>query len=312
MSDKPAIDIAAEEVQAPPETPATGERGIFVDVPFDEYLTWPGLNKSRLWTMNEKTPLHYKWELDNPSEVDTEALLIGRAGHAALWEPDKFVADYARPPDPPEGEKWDRRKKSHKDAWTQFEEASTGKIILTAAQYEAAWLASDAARLHPCAARTIEASTPEVSIQWRDRHTGLLLKGRIDGWAEAAGVIVDTKFVECAAPRPFANAAGKYGWHFQLAMYYDGMRELTARDVALPILIAVEKRPPYAVACYELDEDALAIGRDCYKTILMDAKACAEAGRWPGYSNALMLLDLPPWIGTTFRSYSPPQVNHAG
>ena len=281
------------------------EPGLFPNVAYEEYEAMEGLRKSRLFTMHECTPLKYKWELDHPDESDSPALKDGRRLHTAILEPTLFEVMYVREPAPPDGEKWDKRKKIHKAAWLEFAKSQAGKIIISDSDCDQCLAISESVRKHPFAGALLKTGLPEMTLRWRDKHTGLRLKGRLDLWIPQPGIFVDLKFMRCAAPRAFGQAAAKYGYYFQMAMYYDGVREVTGQDIRLPILIAVEKEPPYDLCCYEMSEDDLAIGRDTYKTILMDVQACIKQDRWQGYDQGLNPLMMPEWIGSAFRSYTP-------
>ncbi len=60
---------------------------------FAEYLKLPAVNWSTL-KAGRTSPLHYKHRLENPLE-DSTRLAMGRGAHTALFEPDRFLLDYA-------------------------------------------------------------------------------------------------------------------------------------------------------------------------------------------------------------------------
>lgn len=77
-------------------------------------------------------------------------------------------------------------------------------------------------------------------------------------------------------------------------MYLDGLNTLAPHDRKF-VFVAVEKEPPYAVAVYELEEDALQLGRDDYQKHLAQYAECVKTNRWPGYGDGMDYVSLPSW-----------------
>ena len=61
------------------------------------------------------------------------------------------------------------------------------------------------------------------------------------------------------------------------------------------IFIAVEKKPPFAVALYQLDELAALQGWVDAREDLRRYKAAKDTGKWGGYSPRIETLSLPRW-----------------
>jgi len=289
-------------MSAMPESPEAV--GVWRNLSYEEYDALAGLRKSRLWTLNERTPAHWQHELAHPEARDSKVMRRGRAVHKAILEPNAFDALYWPEPDPPEGG-WNKRLKAHRKLWAtaEAEAEKQGAILLGQGELDKCRAMRDAVMAHPAAADLLAAAEVEVSMQWVDVETGMLLKGRMDGWCERGGIIFDIKSCVNAAPGPFGKAAYKYGYHFQAALYTDGAQAATETEVKDFVLIAVESSPPYCVACYEVEGEELSLGRDQYKSILRAVVACRKADRWPGYNAALMPLVLPNWAGTEFQGY---------
>lgn len=276
--------------------------GLFSRVPFSVYESWPGLRKSRIWTLITATPRHYKWELDNPEEVETEALVFGSAVHAAVLEPDRFEAEYITggPVNPTTGKTYGRDSKKFQE-WA----ATCGGEPISQEAYDACLAMRQSVLVHPIAAMLLKAGEAEVSMRWRDIDTAMQMKGRVD-WLVKKNVLVDLKTARSAAPGPFGRQAYILGYHVQAALYFDGLRTITGREPAAPIFIAVEKEPPYCVAVYEIEEEDLELGRAQYRFALERIKACEQANDWPGYSNELLDLHLPSWKGQEVAADAPP------
>ena len=73
-----------------------------------EYHSKPGISKTKLWRIIEKSPQWFKYCADNPPEFNSPALMFGAALHKAVLEPDGFGDEYIVAP------KFDRRTKDGK------------------------------------------------------------------------------------------------------------------------------------------------------------------------------------------------------
>ena len=285
-----------------PESPT--DTGLWRNLSYAEYDALAGMRKSRLWTLNERTPAHWQYELSHPEARDSAAMQRGRALHVAVLEPAAFDKLYWPEPDPPEGG-WNKRLKAHREAWAAVEADATaqGAVLLGTGERDKCLAMRDAVRAHSAAAELLAACEVEVSMQWVDAETGMLLKGRMDGWFERGGVLFDLKSCNNAAPGPFGRQAYRYGYHFQAALYADGAKAASECEVHQVVLLAVESSLPYCVACYEVEEQEIGLGRDQYRSILYASAACRKADKWPGYNPGLMPLVLPSYAGQEFVGY---------
>ncbi|HUX15063.1 MAG TPA: PD-(D/E)XK nuclease-like domain-containing protein [Phycisphaerae bacterium] len=283
-------------MEAPPKESQEVDLGIFEGVSYEQYDEWSGLRKSRLWTIVQSSPRKFKWEIEHPRPT-TPSLDLGRACHCSVFEPDKFDVLYVPTPPPPAGaEKWDRRTKVHKEAWAEFLCENAGKEILEPGEYEKCLLMRENVRQHPQVAPYLEAAKFEVSMRWRDVGTSLLLKGRMDAWIPQTGLFMDLKTCRFPTQRAAENASYRFGYHFQAALYQDGLRTI-ADKVDTPRFIFVESEPPFDLITYIFAPEFLELARSQYEHALGAVKACAAANVWPGYSEELQQLELPPYAG---------------
>jgi hypothetical protein len=58
----------------------------------------------------------------------------------------------------------------------------------------------------------------------------------------------------------------------------------------------VEKKAPYAVAVYAADAEMIAAGAQTAARDLDVLATCKAAGAWPGYSDQIEPISLPPWM----------------
>lgn len=254
-----------------------------------EYGQYPGVNYSTLKYM-AKSPLHYRYACDHPVP-ETPAMLLGRATHTAVFEPDRFPLEY---------EVWPERRQGR--AWDEFRAAaeSAGKSVLTTSEYETALAIRDSVRGQSAAARLLSKGRPEVMLTWTNRETGLECKGRLD-WIAAIGCIVDLKTTNDISPRIFAAHAWRMGYFHQAAMYQEAYYQTTGGNhggIVLPYsIIAVESSAPFACTIYELPPESIAAAWDQYVGWLRAVAECRQSGIWPGPAESAILA-APAWAIT--------------
>ena len=232
----------------------------------------------------EKSPAHLKHASENPRTFDSPAMMIGRAVHAIVLEPDKFTDGRAV---------WDGGERRGK-AWLEFRDAHEGCDILTVAECDRANEIAHAVVKNPDAAALLHDTQKEQTILWEDAETGADCKCRVDAVKRSA--LSDLKTCRDASPRAFARAVAEHGYHGQGAMYRDGAVAAGLLDDDAPVaLIAVESEAPYICQVYVLDDAAIEQGRAVYREYLATFQSCRASGVWPGYAVGTMGLSLPRW-----------------
>ena len=253
-----------------------------------EYRERPEVNKSTLWEIR-KSPAHYKWAVENPSE-DTPALKMGRAIHMAVLQPEEFPDTYAVMPDG-----IDRRTKEGKAAWAAWCEENDGKEVLTKEELETCMTVAKSV-LNNSNNMLLWCQT-EVPLFWVDDRTGIKCKCRIDALKETDDkfLIIDLKTANDASTKTFTREAVKYGYHVQAAHYINGVIE-NGLNHGKPIewwFLVVEKKGPYAVNLIKAENSFLDEGQ--YKlSVLMDKlEECMRVDEYPGYG--VNSLRMPEW-----------------
>ncbi|HOF67761.1 MAG TPA: PD-(D/E)XK nuclease-like domain-containing protein [Candidatus Fermentibacter daniensis] len=270
-----------------PVTSCSRRRTAGLVMSFADYAAAAGINFSTLKHMR-RSPLHYRYARDNPP-AETPAMLLGRATHTAVFEPQRFQLDYAL---------WagDRRGK----AYEEFAEACSaqGRTILRENEYRTALAIRDSIRSTGPVAALLSKGTPETSVFWSNIETGLACKGRLD-WIAGEDAILDLKTTPSIEPRVFAAHAWSMGYFHQGAMYRDGYAASSGKGVLPPFgIIAVEKDPPHACRLYWLENDSLDRAREEYVSWLRRVRECTEAGAWPGPEPVETELAAPAWALT--------------
>lgn len=256
--------------------------GRIANLPNASYHISPGISKSGLDKIAQ-SPMHYKEyiraKLAGESE-DSKALRVGSAVHSLILEPEK--------------EDFIRVKSRLTKEGKAIIEANPDKLILSDDEYLLVDAIADSVGCHPFASKILEADgETETSFYWQ-HELGMLCKCRPD-YLRFDGLIVDIKTTEDASPEGFARSSEKYRYYVQTAFYRQGIEAVTGMKVEGFVFIAVEKSPPYAVACYLADQDMIAAGDYEVNRCLNIYKNCLEKDEWPGYPQELIPLSRPRW-----------------
>jgi hypothetical protein len=263
--------------------------GIFPGLARDDYSRLEGINHSILHWFG-RSAAHARNAMINPAD-QTEAQAIGSAAHCAILEPDAFEARFVAAP------KLDKRTVAGKAAWAAFAQANADKIVLSQPEWDLSKRLQEAAWSHATASELLRSpGQVELSVSWDDAGTGVRCKGRLDRVGAIAGwsVVADVKTTRDASRRSFERDIYTFHYHEQAAFYLDGLNAVAPHDRKF-IFVAVEKDAPHCVAVYELDDDALELGRKEYGRHLRAYAECIKTGQWPGYGEGVDYCSLPGW-----------------
>ena len=270
------------------ETPKLGI-GLHRSVPARDYHAMDLCSNSRLSTLAHRSPLHLRWEIDNPPEP-TPALILGDAAHAAILEPDDFESRYVARPDV------DRRTKEGKAVYAAFLAENAGKVDLSAAVWQTCLMIRDAVWNDPRAKSLLQhAVDRELTAIWRHDETGIECKTRLDALAPTLGTIIDVKTTIHAGPEEFPKSIFNFGYFRQSAFYLHA-----AAKCGLPadhfVFIAVETAPPFAVGVYRITDEVVEAGWKHLQPLIRRYAECLSSGKWCGYGGEIIEdIGIPEW-----------------
>ena len=246
-----------------------------------DYHADPAISASHLKAVMQ-SPYHYWARYLDPHRLPVEptaAMKLGSLVHCAVLEPDELSSRY--------GVCGPRNTKAGKEQAERM--ATAGIEAVTAGDMLTANCMADSVRRHPAASALLAHGKAEQSFWWDDLPTGLRCKCRPD-WYQGS-TIVDLKTCQDASPAAFARSVATFAYHVQAAHYLTGLH-----GAGRFVFIAVEKTAPYAVAVYELDHAAMALGRTMRDNALDVIATCKAADMWPGYGDtSVQTLSLPGW-----------------
>lgn len=276
---------------------------IIRDMPEAEYRAHPAFANSDLKIARTLSPAHMIHKRTHGSP-DTPAKRDGRILHCAILEPAKFSARYVvLPPDAPDkptdamrqavakgtANESSQHRVSWWDAWNATNES---REIIPAEKYDEFMRVTEAIREHPALRGYFGAEhVTEESVFAIDPETGLPVKIRRDLRVRLGGynVVLDLKSAESAAPADFHFAIKRYGY-VQGAAFYTDVGEWAGDPTDVYFLIAFEKEAPYGVTVHEIGPEAMAKGRDQYRSALTTVKHCVDTGDYPLYPTEVQVV----------------------
>lgn len=286
--------------------PGSMPQGLFFDVPEDEYhrkelgvLSCTGMKQAL------RSPAHYRaWLAAPDDEKETAAKKFGKALHCAVLEPARFATAYqVLPADAPRKPSITQINAKNPSADTvlaiQYYERlrRSGRIIIASEDMARINAMAASIAAHPWAQKMLQGGVSEVVARWTDERTGLPCKLRADYLRDpdsSARLCIDVKAVRDASPRGFQRALWEYLYPLQWAHYTEGFKRVQ-RELAGFVFLCVENEAPFVAQPYVLEPDTEAAGEMLRARGADIIARCVQTGIFPGYSDDLLSISLPPW-----------------
>jgi hypothetical protein len=269
------------------------EPGVY-DIPAEVYHADPVPGGSLSHTgarllLPPNCPAKFRWWRDNSPEPKREfdfghaahRVILGAGQDLAIIEADNYLTKAAK-----------EAKRAAYDA---------GLIPVLAHEHEQVLAMAAAVKEHPIAGPLFDPTLgqPERSLFWLDEPSGVWRRARLD-WLPDLSIgsrliLPDYKTGKTADPGQFSKAIHDHGYHQQAAWYIDAARALNLAEQVAYVLVVQEKTPPYLVNVIEPDHMALRIGRFLNRTAIQLYQQCSDSDTWPGYSDDVEKVGLPPW-----------------
>lgn len=216
----------------------------------------------------------------NPAYVreQKKAFDIGHAGHLMMLEPEKFAGKITVV----DADDW----KTKAAQGARDDAYAADKIPLLPKDVAMVEAMRRALFAHPMAGELFASKgVAERSLFWRDRQTGIWLKCRPDFMPAHRRIIVDYKTAVSANPDDLPRVISELGYHQQAAWYMDGYEAVFGNAPEKFWFVVQEKKAPYLVTIFALDEAALDVGRDRNREAIDLFARCLSRNEWPGYRN---------------------------
>lgn len=248
------------------------------------YHAMDGISSSNIKQL-DRSAAHYQESQKaqkSGNQEQTPAQLLGTQTHMAVFEPDLYAKTVIV------CQKFDGRTNAGKAAKLAFEaELPAGCQMIT--EENAAHVAGMSAAVR--AVVDLDGCEAEMSgVYPLTRYPGIMAKIRPD--AMMPRIMYDLKTCKDASEREFYFSVKRYGYHIS-STWYEDIAFAMGREFDRFIWIAVESKPPYAVAQYEPGETMRISARDAIERSLDRYARCERESVWPGYSSGVIPIDFP-------------------
>lgn len=270
------------------------EPGIYPHLSNEDYhADKNSLSRSSIKDFNRSPYYYHAMHLNpyRPKKEYTPDMIFGSAFHILVLEPENFKNTYAIEPEKVLLKNVGREKYEAYKAECEVLE-KTHKIVLSDDEWIRLREMTNALERDPRIAELLDGGEIEKSFFWKDKGSGLMVKARPD--ILHPNMIIDLKTIADASPQAFQRSMAEGWYHVQGAMIRDAIRTLENRDVSSVINICVEKKYPYCVGIYIIDEQALDIGEAKYKELLLNMKSCIIENSFSDYE--VRTIGLPGWM----------------
>lgn len=267
------------------------------NIDFDEYKLIDAINASGL-KMLAVSPAHYKASLEESNKKVSKDLRLGTIIHDFILEPEKARKKYFTLPKIPndilESAKNHKLTKVYKAWYAEQLSENVGKELLTE-EDDAVVKGILASIAGNSTANSLikNLDATEATVQWQDAR-GFDCKARFDGYSSELKTIFDLKSARSAEKSEFSKSIFNFGYYIQAAFYF---RAAAAAELDMQhfVFLAVEKEPPYAVAVYRLDTEAVELGKKHVNNLLNVYDYCLSTNRWPSFADKIQDIGMPSW-----------------
>lgn len=231
-------------------------------------------------------PALFRYWADHPEE-HKQVFDFGKAAHRMVLGTGATLAVI-------DAEDWKtkRAQQERRDAY------AAGEVPLLTREYEVVQAMAAALREHPFASALFTNGRPEQSLFWLD---GDVMRRAMLDWlpnpTNGRIVVPDYKTCVSAEPGKLSKTIADYGYAQQHGWYLDALRALgLADETAAFVFVFQEKTPPYLITVAQVDVTALRIGQHLNRRAIDLYAECVANDRWPGYSDDVAVVSLPPYI----------------
>jgi len=265
------------------KTPTAPKPGVYLDIPFDVYRAWPGINYSSIAKGTKSMlAMHAAMTTATPP---TAAMALGTLTHLAVLEPDLFggVPTFAG---------GGRLTKAFKAA-----QAGMSEDLYLDGEVERAKELRDIVRKDREACWLIDNSKHEVCLTWTDDVYGA---GKIRIDMMGADFFADLKTARSIAlPDMVREFTGRYGrnYYLQWGWFWEGLDHLGGVKEMDGWVVAVETGDVPDAYAAKVNYDLIRRGQEDAVEIAREYAACRACGVYTGAAGGdIPEIYLPDWM----------------
>lgn len=229
---------------------------------------------------------------------ENEALSLGSLIHMAVLEPEEFFRNYDRAPD--FGDGTTKEGKAKKKEYL----ASIGpnQKWVSYKDYQIIEGIGNSIANNLVARKLLIGGVAERTGYYQDPSTHIQCKIRPDYYNPITNILVDLKTTRNCSYDAFARDTADYRYDFQMAMYSLGIQIIDGIRPT-PVILAVEKKPPYEIAVYRMGKLTINYGLDDYYRAMTLLERCLKNNTWPMVDSSSRTLELPQWMFNKQREF---------
>lgn len=275
------------------------EPGVYPDLPAADYHAqhdWLSWSMSK-YLIPPSTPAHFKAAIGKGGEERNRVFDLGKVTHTlVLGEGDRFevVQSLNRQKEPQDATSYDLVS-AQVDRDRIYAE---GNVPILRHELAAAEAMAESVKAHRTANALLTNGSPEVSLFWIDKDTGVKLRARLDWLPEIVKgrrlIVPDVKTAKTAAPQDFAKACADFAYYGQHLHYLDGIKALGLDPDPAFVFVVIEKADPFLVSVVQIaDKDDLSLSRAVVDHTRRLYSECLATDTWPGYGEQVHRIELP-------------------
>lgn len=232
----------------------------------------------------------------------TKAMKFGSLAHMALLQGSKFKEKYVVMPEivgytkdgkpTTSGNAKDVQDKKAKWLADQPE----GAIITTEADRERLFAMIDSVLSHEQAVKLLSQGQPEVAGYWRDPETGIRCRIKPDFISFGVNSYLEVKTTTDSIWEHFRRSVESLRYDIQVAMYEEGIHQITGHRPEHSVWLAIESQYPFEVACFEVPDQYKSTGLYEFKEGLKRIKECVLEDKWPQREQEIIYGEMSPWF----------------
>ena len=269
--------------------------GLYSGVPMEAYHSQkicdgPSVSSGGLRRIFNESPAHFYSSWDgNPARVeppDSAALILGRAVHHLMLGQPFFAQHFMiRPeemPDPKTGEMkpWHGNRGVCRE-WLEKAQRSRRAVLTGEMVENIKGMASSVGR-HPLVRAGMLNGKIECSLFWKDRETGVWLKGRPDAIPTDSGDFGDLKSARSVHFVDLMRTVTERAFHQQAAHIRDGCMQVLKLRMSSFSFVFVESKPPYCCRVVQLENPDIDLGARQNRAAVIMFASCLKSRSWPG------------------------------
>ncbi len=208
----------------------------------------------------------------------SKSMNFGTIAHLMILEPAEFKRRFIMAP------KFDRRTNVEKAAEQAFlSDLPPDAVIMNEEEYDDFMGVINAIMQHEKARDIFTEGVTEVSGFYRDPVTGLLIRIRPDfiSTRNDLSMFIDLKTARDSSYKGFQRQIGELRYDMQLALYREGIKQITGSYPEICGWTVVENKRPYEVSIFTADNAMIEIGERWCRYALDRLAKCIRDKKFP-------------------------------